>query len=456
MLSIKKINVIERTYRHLNRYRQIISILFKFGFGDLIEQLNIDQYVAAGMQVISRKKHDREEKRSRAHRVRLAIEELGPTYIKLGQILSTRPDLIPTEFIAELSKLQDKVSPNEFKDLRAVMQDELGGRLESIFFNMDETPLASASIGQVHKGRLADGQEVAVKIQRPGIQKTIEVDLEIMMHLATLMERHVADMAIHRPVKIVEEFARILEREMDYTLEAASMMRFSRNFSDDESVYVPKVHAELSTARVLVMEFIDGIKVSDLNQIEAAGLDKQRITQRGARLLLKQVLVHGFFHADPHPGNIFILPDEVICLLDFGVVASVDRHTRERFVDLIDSVVHRDESQTTRSLLELTRWKTPPDIRLLERDVADFIGLHFYKPLKELAFARCMRDLVNVAVKHQLNISPDLFLMIKALSTLEGVARGLDPDFDLIAQAKPFVAQVKMERYSPSGELPET
>jgi ubiquinone biosynthesis protein len=449
MLNIRKINVIERTYRHLNRYRQILSILFKFGFGDLIEQLGVDQYVEAGMQVFSRKKVDREEKLTRAQRVRLAIEELGPTYIKLGQILSTRPDLIPVDFISELSKLQDKVSPNDFQDLRSIIEDELGGRLETLFSRIDEAPLASASIGQVHVGQLVSGEEVAVKVQRPGIRKTVEVDLEIMMFFATLMERHIADIAFHRPVKIVEEFARILGREMDYTIEAASTMRFARNFSSDKSVYVPKVYTEFSTMRVLVMEFIDGIKVSHLDQIEAAGLNKQQITVRGAQLLLKQVFIHGFFHADPHPGNIFILPDNVICLLDFGMVASVDRHTRERFVELIDSVVHKDESRTTQALLELTSWKTPPDLRFLERDVADFIGIHFYKPLKELEFGRCMMDLIDVAVKHQLRISPDLFLMIKALATLEGVARRLDPEFDLIAQAKPFVAQVRMERFSP-------
>ena len=450
MLNIRKINVIERTYRHLNRYRQILSILLKFGFGDIIEQLSIDQYVDAGLKVISRKNRHREEKRTRAQRVRLAIEELGPTYVKFGQILSTRPDLIPADFIVELAKLQDKVAPKEFKDLQGLIEEELGGAFKTIFSHIDETPLASASIGQVHSGLLVNGDKVAVKVQRPGIQNTVEVDLEIMMFFATLMERHVADLALHQPVKIIEEFARILEREMDYTIEAASMNRFVRHFQNDEHVYVPKVYTDYSTARVLVMEFIDGIKVSRLDQIESAGLDKREITIRGANLVLKQVFLHGFFHADPHPGNIFILPDNVICLLDFGMVGSVDRHTRERFVELIDSVANQEESRATQSLLELTSWETPPDVRLLERDVADFIGIHFYKPLKELKFGRCMRDLIEVAATHRLRIPPDLFLMIKALSTLDGVARQLYPDFDLIAQAKPFVVQVRMERFSPN------
>ncbi len=449
MLSIQKINVIGRTYRHLNRYRQILSILIKFGFEDLIQQLRIDQYVEVGLQVVGNKKRAPEEKHTRAQRIRMAFEELGPTYIKLGQILSTRSDLIPQEFVVELSKLQDKVPPRPFSELRDLIEKELKQPILQVFSTIDETVLASASIGQVHRARLLGGEEVAVKVQRPGIKKIVEVDLEIMLYLATLMEKYIVETALHQPVKIVEEFARTLEKELDYSIEAANMARFARNFSDDASVYVPKVHRELSTTRVLTMEYIDGIKISNVAQIESAGLDKHQITAMGADLLLKQVFLHGFFHADPHPGNIFILPENVICLLDFGMMGSVDRHTREHFVELIDSVVSKDETRTTRVLLELTNWRTPPDLRSLERDVMEFIGDHFYKPLKELDFSQCMKDLIGVAAKHRLQIPQDLFLMIKTLASLDGVARALYPEFDLIAQARPFVVQVRMERFSP-------
>ena len=204
----------ERTYRNLNRYRQILTVFFKYGFGDLVEHLKIEQYIEIGLQMVSKKRRERVERFSRAERVRMALEELGPTYIKLGQILSTRPDLVPADFIKELAKLQDKVPPYPFTEFMRILEDHLGGPIDTYFTGVDETPLASASIGQVHRGRLTSGDEVAIKIQRPGIHRTVEVDLEIMLHLATLMERHIEEIALHRPVKIVEEFARLITLEM--------------------------------------------------------------------------------------------------------------------------------------------------------------------------------------------------------------------------------------------------
>ena len=262
MLSIRTIGVIGRTYRHLNRYRQILSVFIKFGFGDLIERIGIDQYIEVGLQMFSKRETERDERLTRAQRLRMAVEELGPVYIKLGQILSTRPDLIPADFIEELSKLQDKVPPVPFVEIRPIIEDELGGPIEDHFKEIEETPIASASIGQVYRGRRHTGEVVAVKVQRPGIQTLVEVDLEIMLHLATLMERHVVELAMHRPVTIVEEFARTLGKEMDYVLEAANMRRFAEDFKDDPTVHIPKVHHDLSAARVLTMEFVDGIKIS--------------------------------------------------------------------------------------------------------------------------------------------------------------------------------------------------
>ncbi|MFC1859314.1 ABC1 kinase family protein, partial [Thermodesulfobacteriota bacterium] len=228
MLSIRKIGVIGRTYRHLTRYRQILAILFKYGFGDLIDVLRIDQYIEVGLQMISRKRRKRVEKLTRAERIRMAFEELGPTFIKLGQVLSTRPDLIPGEFVSELSKLQDDVLACSFSEIKEIIETELGSPTEKLFAFLDEKPLASASIGQVHKAILSDEEVVAVKVQRPGIQKVIEVDLEIMLHLATLMEQHVEELSLHHPVKIVEEFARTIEKEIDYSIEAVNLERFAR------------------------------------------------------------------------------------------------------------------------------------------------------------------------------------------------------------------------------------
>lgn len=449
MLSIRKIGVVGRTYRHLARYRQILAVFFKYGFGDLIELLKIEQYIEIGLQLISKNRRSRLEKLSRAERVRMACEELGPTYIKLGQILSTRPDLVPVDFIKELSKLQDNVPASPFGEIIKIIESELGAPPEDIFDFFDKTPLASASIGQVYRATLKDGEEVAVKVQRPGIKKIIEVDLEIMLHLATLVERHIEEMSLHQPVKVVEEFARTLEKEIDYTIEATSMERIARNFLNDLTIYVPKVFRDTTTESILTTEFVEGIKVSEIDRLEKAGLDRKLITVRGADIVLKQIIKHGFFHADPHPGNIFVLPDNVICLLDFGMTGSVDRRTRESFIDLTESVVSRNESRATQVLLKLTYWDEDPNIRLLEKDVADFMGRHLYKPLKDIKIGKLLHNLLELAFQHRLRIPPDIFLMLKAFSAVEGVGFMLDPDFDMIKNAAPLIKEIKLSRLSP-------
>lgn len=449
MLSIRKIGVIGRTYRHLTRYRQILAVFFRYGFGDLVDLLKIDQYIEIGLQMISRNRRERLERLSRAERVRMALEELGPTYVKLGQVLSTRPDLIPVDFLTELAKLQDEVPPFDASEVDRIVTAELGAPPDAIFAAFERTPVASASIGQVHKATLADDEQVAVKIQRPGIQKIIEVDLEIMLHMATLMERHVEEMAFFRPVKIVEEFAKVLEREIDYTFEAVNMERMAGQFLANPTVYIPKVYRDLTTARVLTAEFIHGIKISELDKLEEAGLDRRRITQRGSQILLRQIFDFGFFHGDPHPGNLFVLPDDVICLLDFGMVGTVDRQTREDFVDLVDAVVHRQETRTAQILLKITLWEERPRMRDFERAVAEFMGRHLYRPLKEIQVGLLLQHLLELAASHQLVIPPDIFLMMKTLTAVEGVALSLDPDFDIFAAAAPFIKQVKMARYHP-------
>ena len=271
MLSIRHIGVIGRTYRHLNRYRQILGVFLKYGFGDLLNTLKIDQYIEVGLQMISRKTAVREERLTRPQRVRLALEELGPTYIKLGQILSTRPDLIPAEFIEELAFLQDAVPAFDFSEAESLIRQEFGREPAELFEHIAPGPVASASIGQVHRAVLKSGEPVAVKLRRPGIRALIEVDLEIMLHLATLAERHVEELAPHRPVKIVEEFARTLEKEIDFKIEAANIERIAGHFRDDPTVYIPKVYREVTTSRVLTTEYIEGIKISKIEELDAAG-----------------------------------------------------------------------------------------------------------------------------------------------------------------------------------------
>ncbi|MEA1968379.1 MAG: AarF/ABC1/UbiB kinase family protein [Thermodesulfobacteriota bacterium] len=448
-MAFLKIGTIGRTYRHIQRYRQILTVLFKYGFGNLIDVLKIEQYLEIGWQMISRKHREKIETLSSAVRVRMVLEELGPTFLKMGQILSTRPDLLPVNFMQELSRLQDDVPPFPFPEVAAVIKDELKESIDIMFASFDEHPLAAASIGQVHKAEMPDGKNVVVKVQRPNIQRTIEVDLEIMMHLAGLMERHIEGWDIQHPTRVVEEFARTLEKEMDYTMEASYMERFARQFKNEPGIYVPQVYRQTTTSRVLTMDHIRGVKISDIDRLGKKGLDRKIIARQGIVLIMKQIFVHGFFHADPHPGNIFILPDNVICYIDFGMMGRLNLETREDFADLIISVVHRNEKNAAKILLKLTISDDEPDYHSLERDVADFMDQHCYRPLKDVALGAMLNQLLETAAKHRMGIPPDLFLMIKALGTVEGVGRGLDPDLDVIEQATPFIKHIQFNRIKP-------
>jgi ubiquinone biosynthesis protein len=449
MLSIRQIGVLGRTYRNLIRYRQILSVLFRYGFDDIVDKLKIDQYLEIGVQLITRTRRENIEKLSRAERLRLMVEELGPTFVKFAQILSTRPDILPADVIAEFEKLQDEVPPYPYAQAREIIESELGDRVENLFSSMEEVPLASASVAQVHKAVLPDGDIAAVKVQRPGIKKTMEVDLEIMLHLATLLEKNIEEAAVQKPTRVVEEFARTLERELDFTIEAANMERVAAQFVNDRTIYIPKVYSEYSGSRVLTMEFIDGIKVSELEKLRDAGLDLKIITARGADFVMKQVFEFGFFHADPHPGNIFVLPGNVICPIDFGMTGSVDERQRALFVDIMESFAKKDAKRCTRLLMELGEFDQEPDIRLLEREVEDFMGRHLFKPLKDMDVGRLLQDLLNIATQNRIRIPPVIYLMIKAFTAVEGTARLLDPEFDMIAYAEPFVRKAKLARYAP-------
>ena len=460
-MQIRKIGLVSRTYQHVNRYRQILTVLAKYGFGDLVDRLRIGQYLEIGLQFISRQRREQVEKLSRAERVRLILEELGPTFIKLGQVLSTRPDLVPAEFLVELEKLQDAVPPFPFAQVKDIVESELRHPLSETFARFDETSLAAASIGQVHRARLHQGEDVVVKVQRPGIRQVIEVDLEILLHLATLLERHIEEARIHRPAKIVEEFGRVMEQELDYQAEIAHLERFASQFIEDETVYVPKVYRDFSTSRVLTMEYVEGVNLDDLDALAQQKLDRKRIAARGAQLILKQVFVHGFFHADPHPGNVIILPGEVICYLDFGMVGRLDQRSREDFADLIYGAASRDAAKTTTALLRLTEHAddVEPDVRALERDVGEMIDRHVVSQLGHVDLRQLLQQTLQLVVRHRQRIPADLVTMLKAMATVESLGVLLDPELDMVAAAEPYVRRLKTERFSPRrvlGDLVES
>jgi ubiquinone biosynthesis protein len=449
MISIRKIGITGRTYRYAKRYKEILHVLIKYGFGDLVDSLKIRQFIEIGIEKISGKQPERIEKLSRPERVRMVLEELGPTFVKLGQILSMRPDLIPLEYVQELSKLQDDVPSFPYDGVKETIKSETGRFPEEIFCSFDQTPIAAASVGQVHKAILKGSEEVvAVKVQRPNIQQTIEVDLEIMLHLASLMERHVVEMEVLHPTKAVNEFARSIEEELNYTVEASHIEHFARQLLDDETVYVPKVYRDLSTQRILVMEFVDGIKASDFDHLEQVGYDLKEVASRGADSILKQICVYGFYHADPHPGNIFILPNNVICFIDLGMMGRIGQQEREDFADFVELLINRDENKVVDALLKLTNYTEAPNRSELQRDLAEFIDRYAYVPLKKLEIGKMLQSILEILTARGMSLEPDLYLMIKALSTAEGLGRFLDPEFEIARHAEPFFRKIKALRYA--------
>ncbi len=435
-----------RGFQHVSRYREITSILVRYGFGDLVRRLALDERL--GIRTVTRGKLKLEDL-SRAQRVRMMLTDLGPTFVKLGQILSMRPDLIPTEYVGEFSKLQEDVPPFPADEARHIIETELGHPVDSLFRSFDDEPLASASLGQVYRAVDSLGRPVAIKVQRPGIVRRIKADLEIMLHLAGLLERRVAGWDVQHPTAVVEELARSIDRELDYTLEASHMERFAEEFSGDTRIHVPSVDRELTTPRVLTMEFIRGLKPDDRDELIRSGLDPHLIARRGADLILEQILLHGFFHADPHSGNLRILDKNVICYLDYGMMGRLDLEARQRFVDLLLGIADRDEATVAEALTRMTIVEQEPDRAELERDLAELLDRHFYRPLKDVRIGRFLQDLVVLVSRHHLRIPPNLYLMLKSLGTVEGVGRVLDADFDMIRHAAPLVRKIAVARWRP-------
>ena len=319
--------------------------------------------------------------------------------------------------------------------------------------------MAAASIGQVHRARLQDGKEVVIKVQRPDLEKIIAVDLEILAYLASLMEQYLEELQGHQPSAIVDEFARSLSLEIDYTVELANIQRFARQFKTNKTIYVPLVYSELSTERILTMEYIDGIKASKIDTLQSQGYDLHLIAERGASLVMEQIFVHGFFHGDPHPGNIFILPDNIICFLDFGMMGHLSRKDREDFTDLMFSIVTKNDRKITDGVLSITIQFGEIDHDALSRDLSDLLDRYLYLPLKDLQAGKILQELLNLVQRHKLSIKPNLYLMIKALATIEGIGLVLDPDLELIKLAEPYIKKVKTARLRPgrvAEEISET
>ncbi len=449
MLPILRVN---RNIRTIRRYRTILGVLIKYGFGHFVEQLNIDYYLELGKRLVTLDKIPKDlERLSQPQRLRLVMEELGPTFIKLGQLLSTRPDVLDTAYIDEFSKLQDKVPAVSFEEINAQIQRELGYPAEELFAEFSTKPLAAASIAQVHRGKLKSGEEVVFKVRRPGIVKIVETDIDVLMGLAYLIEQHVPTVALYDPVGLVKEFRRSIMRELNFTREGRTVDRFAVNFAESETVYTPKIFWDYTGDIVLTMEYVDGIKISALEELTAQGYDLKEIARRGADAFLKQVLDFGLFHADPHPGNVFILPDQIICMLDYGMVGRLGQDLKDQLIDLLQALLNRDVDRIISQLLYSGELTDDSDMKNLRRDLHDFIEDYYYIVLQDIKVGKLLTEFIEILTHHRIHFPADFMILAKALVIMEGVGRQLDPEFNMINHMRPYVNKLVFERFSPKN-----
>lgn len=443
-----------RGRRHWQRYREITQILVRHGFDQLIDVLELAPFVSLPARWLRQRRGS--EEWSTPHRLRIALEELGPTFVKLGQILSTRPDLIPPNYVEELAKLQDSAPPFPSEAARRLVEDELGKPLDTLFAHFEDVPMAAASLGQVHRAVLPNGDRVVVKVQRPDIEMTINTDLEILYDLARLAQSRTPLGEMYDLSEIADDFADTLRGELDYQREGRHADRFRRSFANDNTIVIPRVYWDLTTHRVLVLEEIAGIKIGDLAALDRAGIDRHRLALESARLVVEQVFVHQFFHADPHPGNFYVIAPQSkdlpprIGAMDFGMVGWIDSRTRQHLLRIMVCVVRQDVEDLVDELLRMgvVDWGVADRMRL-ERDLRRFINRYRGLPLKEWRARQLVRDLMPVAFRHHLHFPSELWLLAKTLSMLEGIGRELDSEFDLFGVAEPYARKLYLESISP-------
>lgn len=438
--------------RDFPRLREISAIMIRHGMGDVIQRLGIPGMLERAGQILHMPAKPEREAIPAPVRVRQALEELGPSFIKLGQVLATRVDLFPSDWIIEFERLQSDVPPVPFADLLNELTEVLGQSPDEIFVDLDPVPVGSASIAQVHRAKLQTGENVILKIRRPGIVPKIEADLRILRQLAKLVELEFPETRRYQPTSMVDEFARSLMRELDLGIEARNVERFRQHFAEQPTIVIPKIYWRWTNAILNVQSYIDGIPGNNLPAVDDAGLDRRQLASDGADAVLKMILIDGYFHADPHPGNVFYLRDGRIAFIDFGMVGRLPHYRRDEIVDLLAALARRDERGILDVLIEWTGDATVNENRLAA-DIAEFIFNYEHLSLREIHIGQLLTDMIAIMREHSIALPPDLTLLFKALITLEGLGRQLDPDFQMVDHITPFVKRVILERYEPTNLL---
>jgi ubiquinone biosynthesis protein len=441
----RSIPSIPQLYRNVRRWTEILSVLSKYGLADWLSRLNIDilkdQLKSSSGGSLARESHHT--------RIRLALNELGPTFIKLGQLLSTRPDLIGGDLATELQKLQTQVTPDDFEYIRATVETELGQPLEILFDAFDEEPIASASIGQVHRAKLADGGEVVVKVQHKGIERVVNTDLDILAGLAQLAER-VDEFKPYRPEAVVADLARTMRREIEFGREERNLLQFAAMFEGEPHIRIPHPVEAFSTTRVLTMERLDGVKVSDIGLLQQSGADLEEIARRLAEAYLRMIFQEGFFHADPHPGNILVVRGNIVGLLDFGMVGRISERMREDIEEMLLAIISKDVPILSALIRRLGA--IPPDLNegAFANDLAEFVGTYATTSLERFNLGHALADMMSMIRRHRITLPSEVAMLIKVLITLEGTGRLLSPKLSLMELMRPFRQNLLLRRLSPT------
>lgn len=434
--------------KDLSRAQDVATVLIRYGFGGVVQALGVGKALEKLGKTLHWQNVEEHTGLDTPHRVRRVLEDLGPTFIKMGQILATRMDLFPPAYIAEFEKLLDKVPSLPFEALLEQLREDIGGDIEDVFLSIEREPIAAASLAQVHKALLKDGTPVVLKIRRPGIRKIVEADLRLLNRVVEVIESDVPELRRYHPREIFRQFSQSLRAELDFAAEARNAERVAENMAKNPDIKIAKIYWELTGERLNVQEYIEGIPGRDLLAVQQAGLNRKLIAERGAKAVLKMIMEDGFFHADPHPGNVFYLPDNRLAFIDFGMMGRLTEERREQVITFLYGMVNRMPMKVV-EILEDWSGVIKTDEQALAIEIDAFVDQYSSRALGDLSLQMMLGDLLEILRDHNLTLPPDLALLIKAYITLDGFGRHLDPEFNTLVFAAPYLQQLMAERFRP-------
>jgi len=448
MQIIKTSRQIGRTIRNASRLRTIVSVFARHGFHNIAERIKLGRFLLERMNAA-----DEVDKYSLPVRLRMSFEELGPTFIKLGQLLGSRPDLAPTDLVEELSKLNDNVQALPFETIEQVLKDEFGENLYKQFASFNPQPIGAASIAQVHHATLIDGTQVVVKVQRPGIVDKINDDLNVLYFLAELIEQYIEEARPYNPVGIVDEYFKTLDLETNFVVEANNLRRFTQNFKDDESIVIPKVYFELTTEKVLTMQALSGIPLSQAGALMQEGVNANEVIRLGLKAYLKMVFIDGLFHGDLHSGNFFVLPNNQIGLIDFGVVGRLNSKTKSTIANMFFALSKEDYDRLAYEYIDLAPFSEKVNVDLFAKDLRDLIAPYYGMTLKSVNLGRILLSSSSIAAKHGLIVPTELMLFFKSIVSIESLGKRIKSDFDFLSYSLEFAEEIMKSYAEPSRVL---